>query len=215
MYLECEQFLKALYLISIHSAHGIFSALRCVMKRGHRCLSFKDDPKMKADITDAPQRFIRTRHSRSHFNVVICVVIGSAAAIVAFQFSSRISTLGSVFNRATSSTESDENSTRAGGIVQRQALDSSWLRASDRHLSANSARQTKFDDQNYIPRGADNVVALRAAHDLSSDGKAPEKVKLTIVRQSPSFKDRTCWPYRQGSIESRNCRASVGLKYRE
>ncbi len=32
---------------------------------------------MKADIADAPKRLIRTRHNRSHFYVVICVVIGA------------------------------------------------------------------------------------------------------------------------------------------
>jgi hypothetical protein len=29
------------------------------------------------------------------------------------------------------------------------------------------------------------------------------------------MKDRACWPYRQGSIERRNCRLSVGLKHRD
>ncbi len=164
---------------------------------------------MIADITDAPKRVIRTRQKRSHFYVLICMVIGSTAAIGAFHFSSRISTVDSVFNQAISYPGSD------AGTVQRQSLDSSWLRASDIHLSTNSARQTVFNDQNYIPRGADNVIALRAAYDLSPDRTAPEKVKLTIVRQSPRMKERACWPYRQGSIESRNCSASIGLKYRD
>lgn len=170
---------------------------------------------MKADISDAPQRVIRTRQTRSHFYVVICVVIGSAAAISAFHFISRVSSLDSAFNQAINSTERDEASTRAGDIAQRPALESSWLRKSDIPLPVNSTRQTVFNDQNYIPRGADNVVALRVADDLSPDRKAPEKVKLTIVRQSPGMKERACWPYRQGSIEYRNCRASVGLMYRD
>ncbi len=170
---------------------------------------------MIADITDAPKRVIRTRQKRSHVYVLICMVIGSTAAIGAFHFGSRISTVDSVFNQAISYPRSDAESTRASGTVQRQSLDSSWPRASDTHLSTNSARQTVFNDQNYIPRGADNVVALRAAYDLSPDRTAPEKVKLTIVRQSPRMKERACWPYRQGSIESRNCSASIGLKYRD
>ncbi len=164
---------------------------------------------MIADITDAPKRVIRTRQKRSHFYVLICMVIGSTAAIGAFHFGSRISTVESVFNKAISYPGSD------AGTVQRQSLDSSWLRASDIHLSTNSVRQTVFNDQNYIPRGADNVIALRAAYDLSPDRTASEKVKLTIVRQSPRMKERACWPYRQGSIESRNCSASVGLKHRD
>ncbi|TKJ67656.1 hypothetical protein PviCFBP13515_01645 [Pseudomonas viridiflava] len=170
---------------------------------------------MIADITDAPKRAIRTRQKPTHFYVLICMAIGSTAAIGAFHFGSGISTVDSVFNQAISYAGSDAESTRAGDTVQRQSLDSSWLRASDIHRSTNSARQTVFNDQNYIPRGADNVVALRAAYDLSPDRTAPEKVKLTIVRQSPRMKERACWPYRQGSIESRNCSASVGLKHRD
>lgn len=170
---------------------------------------------MIADITDAQKRVIRTRQKSSHFHVVICVVIGSAATIGALHFGSRISTVDSVFNQAISYAGSDAESTRAGGTVQRQSLDSSWLRASGIHLSTNSVRQTVFNDQNYIPRGADNVIALRAAYDLSPDRTASEKVKLTIVRQSPRMKKRACWSYRQGSIESRNCSASIGLKYRD
>jgi hypothetical protein len=170
---------------------------------------------MKADISDAPIRVIRKRQKHSHIYVVIGVVIGSAATIGAFHFISRASTVDSAFNQAINSTGKDEKSTEAGNIVQRQALESSWLRASDINLPVNSARQTVFNDQNYIPRGADNVVALRVDDVLSPDRKATDKVKLTIVRQSPSMKDRACWPYRQGSIESRNCRASVGLKHRD
>ena len=170
---------------------------------------------MIADITDAPKRVIRTRQKPTIFYVLICMAIGSTAAIGAFHFGSGISTVDSVLNQAISYAGSDAESTRAGDTVRRQSLDSSWLRASDIHLSTNSARQTVFNDQNYIPRGADNVVALRAAYDLSPDRTAPEKVKLTIVRQSPRMKERACWPYRQGSIESRICSASVGLKHRD
>ncbi|WP_157900726.1 hypothetical protein [Pseudomonas floridensis] len=147
---------------------------------------------MRADITDAPKRVIRTRHKRGHFYVIICVMIGSTATTGAVHFGSRISTLNSAFIQAISSTGSDEEST-----------------------PTNSARQTVFNNQNYVPRSANNIVALRATYDLSPDNKGPKKVKLTIIRQSPSMKERACWPYRQGSVESRNCRTSVGLKHRD
>ncbi len=170
---------------------------------------------MIADITDAPKRVIRTRQKPTNFYVLICMAIGSTAAIGAFHFGSGISTVDSVLNQAISYAGSDAESTRAGDTVRRQSLDSSWLRVSDIHLSTNSARQTVFNDQNYIPRDADNVIALRAAYGLSPDRTASEKVKLTIVRQSPRMKERPCWPYRQGRIESRNCSASVGLNHRD
>jgi hypothetical protein len=115
-----------------------------------------------------------------------------------------------------SPTGGDDELTRASDTPPRQDLDSSWLRASSEiPLPANTPRQTAFNDQNFIPRGADNVVAFPVVSDLSPKAKAPKKAALTIVRQTLSMKERACWPYRQGSIESRNCHASVGLKHRD
>jgi hypothetical protein len=78
-----------------------------------------------------------------------------------------------------------------------------------------ASRQTSFNDQNFIPTGAHNVVSFHRSPDNSPRAESPQKVKLTIVRQTPSMKDRACWPFRQGSIEARNCRLSVGLKHRD
>jgi hypothetical protein len=101
-------------------------------------------------------------------------------------------------------------------MLPMQGVESPQHRAlPDTPVAANTARQTVFDDRNFIPRGADNVVSLRVGAELASKDEAPKQAKLTIVRQSLSMKDRVCWPYRQGSIESRNCRASVGLKHRD
>ncbi len=76
-------------------------------------------------------------------------------------------------------------------------------------------RQTSFNDQNFVPTGAHNIVTFNHSPSIPPRTESLQKVKLTIVRQTPSMKDRACWPFRQGSIESRNCRLSVGLKYRE
>lgn len=77
------------------------------------------------------------------------------------------------------------------------------------------SRQTSFNDQNFIPTGAHNIVTFHYSPSNPPRAESPQKVKLTIVRQTPSMKDRACWPFRQGSIESRNCRLSVGLKHRD
>jgi hypothetical protein len=77
-----------------------------------------------------------------------------------------------------------------------------------------TARQTVFNDQNFVPKGARNVVNLRVGSEAPLQKEPSAKAKLTIIRQSPTMKERACWPYKQGSIESRNCRASIGLKYR-
>lgn len=167
---------------------------------------------IKANISDAPERANRRHHKQSVFCWAICLVIGSLATVGAVQLIGRSPGLDSAHKQMESPTGRGQDLTH----VTRHGLDSSWLRASSEvHLPDNAARQTVFNDQNFIPRGADNVVALRVSSELSPRPEAPKKAKLTIVRQSPSMKERACWPYRQGSIESRNCRASIGLKYRD
>lgn len=171
---------------------------------------------MKADISDAPERVIRRRPKHNVFYTTICLVIGSIATIGALQLISRAPRLDSAYKQTVSTTGTGEGLTRASDMPPRQSRDSSQLRASpDIGLPANTTRQTVFNDQNFIPRGADNVVALRVGSDLSPRKEAPKKAKLTIVQQPLSIKERACWPYRQGSIESRNCRAWIGLHHRD
>jgi hypothetical protein len=171
---------------------------------------------MKVDISDAPERVIRRHHKQNVFYITICLVIGSLVTVATLQLIGRPPSLDSAYKLTESPTGRDEKLTHVNAMAPRQSLDSSWLRASSEiRLPDNAPRQTDFNDQNFIPRGADNVVALRVNSDLSTRPEAPKKAKLTIVRQSPSMKERACWPYRQGSIESRNCRASIGLKRRD
>lgn len=173
---------------------------------------------MKADISDAPERVIRKHHTLGVSYTVIILVIGSLTTIGALPLISRVRgpSLESAYKQTVSPTGENEVMTRSSDRPLRQDLDSSRLRASsDIRLPSNAARQTVFNDQNFIPRGADNVVAFPVSPDLSPRTEASKKPKLTIVRQSLSMKERACWPYRQGSIESRNCHAWVGLKHRD
>lgn len=167
---------------------------------------------IKADISDAPERVIRRHPKQNVFRTVICLVIGSLATVGALKLIGRSPSLDSPHKQMESSAERDQDLTH----VTRQGLDSSSLRASSEILLPDhAAKQTVFNDQNFVPRGADNVVAFRVSSGLTPTPEAPKKATLTIVRQSPSMKERVCWPYRQGSIEFRNCRASVGLKHRD
>ena len=171
---------------------------------------------MKADIDDAPERVIRKPRKHGVFYTVICMAIGSIAMIGMLQATGRAPTLDSAYEKPSSTAGRIETSTRASDMPARQGLESSPLPAStDIHLPANTARQTVFNDQNFIPKGAVNVVAFQLGSDPPPRKQPSKGAQVTIVRQSPSMKDRACWPYRQGSIESRNCRASIGLKYRD
>lgn len=72
-------------------------------------------------------------------------------------------------------------------------------------------KQTVFNDQNYTPRGADNVLSLRESYQPVEPEKPAEKVRVTIVKET---KDPTCSILREGSIEKRNCKAYLGLERR-
>lgn len=171
---------------------------------------------MKADIDDAPERVIRKPRKHGVVYAVICMVIGGIATIAALQFSGRTPSLDSAYEKPSSQTARDGEVAHASDMPPRQGLESSPVQAStDRQLPANTARQTVFNDQNFSPKGAVNVVAFQFRANPPPRKQPSKGAQVTIVRQSPSMKDRACWPYRQGSIESRNCRASIGLKYRD
>lgn len=169
---------------------------------------------MKADIGDAPTRVNRKRHKHGVFCTFICLLAGTIATFGALQLIGRVSSFNSPYKQTMSPTGRDEELTRASDMQPRQGLESSRLRAlPEMHLPASTSRQTTFNDQNYIPRGADNVVAFRIGSEPDPRKEAATEAELTIVRQPPSMKERACWPYRQGSIESRNCRALIGLHH--
>ena len=171
---------------------------------------------MKADISDAPERVIGRRHKSSIFYIVLSLAIGSIATIGALQLINRAPSTESAHEPAMSSIAGEGKLIRGGETLPTQPLESSQPQASsDIHLPANSTRQTVFNDQNFTPRGADNVVSLHVGSDFSPREETSKKVKLTIVWQTPSMKERACWPLKQGSIESRNCHAYVGLKHRD
>ncbi|AWM59622.1 hypothetical protein C6Y58_09065 [Stutzerimonas stutzeri] len=77
------------------------------------------------------------------------------------------------------------------------------------------SKRTVFNDKNYKPRGADNVISFQEPPQPIEHKKTTGNKEVIVVGQKRSMKDQACWPYKDGSIEERNCRASVGLKYRD
>jgi hypothetical protein len=77
------------------------------------------------------------------------------------------------------------------------------------------AKQFEFNDKNYMPRGADNVLNFKEPPQPIELPKKPGNKEILVVGQKRSMKDQACWPYKDGSIQERNCRAKVGLSYRD
>lgn len=162
---------------------------------------------MKAELSDAPERITRRSRRRGVQSLVACLAIGSVIGVSALLWATR-----SEPHRGIASMESKGQALNAE--VDSGSVTRSNLTLLDTGLHP-ASRQTSFNDQNFIPTGAHNVVTFHRSPDNSPRAESPRKVKLTIVRQTPSMKDRACWPFRQGSIEARNCRLSVGLKHRD
>ncbi len=162
---------------------------------------------MKAEVSDAPERITRRGHRRGVQSLVACLAIGSIIGVSALLWATQ-----SEPHRGVASMESEDQVWNAE--VDRDSV----IRSNPTSLDTGpnpGSRQTSFNDQNFIPTGTHNIVAFHHSPSKPTRAESPQKVKLTIVRQTPSMKDRACWPFRQGSIESRNCRLSVGLRHRD
>ena len=162
---------------------------------------------MKAELNDAPERITRRGHRRGVQSLVACLAIGSVIGVSALLWSTR-----SEPHRGVASMESKAQ------VLNAEVDRGSVIRSNPTSLDTGpnpGSRETSFNDQNFIPTGAHNIVTFHHSPSNPPRAESPQKVKLTIVQQTPSMKDRACWPFKQGSIESRNCRLSVGLKHRD
>lgn len=186
---------------------------------------------MKADWSDAPEH-IRPSSRRSSANAwIIPSIIGTCFSLGLLQVAA------SAFLSGTAQNPTDKNTaTKSTPVVEitrpEKAADKNWGRIVDvqakRSMQAQpnttpvqaevpspTTKQHVFNDNNYTPRGADNVVSFNESPPIIEEQKSPEKIRVTIVKQEPSMKDRACWPFKEGSIENRNCRSSIGLNYRD
>lgn len=185
---------------------------------------------MKADRNDAPE-YIRTSSRRSGANTwIIPGIIGTCITL------GLLHVAGSAFLGGTAQRLAEKNAQSKpvpiAEITQPEPeANKDWQRIvyeqarSDQkaqlyttphqtETTSASAKQTVFNDNNYIPRGADNVVSFIEPLRTVKEQKPAEKLKVIGIEQKPRMKDSACW-YREGSIEHRNCRSSVGLNYRD
>lgn len=162
---------------------------------------------MKVEFSDAPERITRRGRRTGVQGLVACLAIGSVVGVSALLWAAR-----SEPYRGIASMESKAQALDA------DVVSDTVIRSMPASLDTDvypAPRQTSFNDQNFISTGAHNIVTFHQSPDKPPRTRAPQKVKLTIVGQTPSMKDGACWPFRQGSVESRNCRLSVGLKHRD
>lgn len=186
---------------------------------------------MKADWNDAPD-YIKTSSRRSGASAwIIPGIIGTCITLGILQV------VGSAFLEGTVHTLADKSSHSKSVPVaqiarQDPTADKNWQRIVEEQArrdqaaqlnimphpteaSSASVKQTVFNDQNYMPRGANNVMSFVEPASRVEEQEPVEKLRITVIKQEPSMKDRACWPHKEGSIERRNCRSSIGLNYRD
>ncbi|KTT55906.1 hypothetical protein SB8_15930 [Pseudomonas oryzihabitans] len=187
---------------------------------------------MNAEPDDAPDWLVHKRSKARPLGIVTCLVIGSLVTVGALELASKALPKHRVTETTAQPNPSvevlDPHSpssmpasigmvTRTPPMPAEPALAAATAaRLEDPRPAITYGRQTVFNDQNFTPRGADNVLRLsQPTQALTPPEAPPQRMKVTIVRQTPSMKDRACWPFKSGSLEQRNCRSSVGLNYRD
>lgn len=77
-------------------------------------------------------------------------------------------------------------------------------------------RQTVFNDQNYAPRGADNVLAfeeIKPEPKPIQTARKPQEIVVVGVQRDRA--NEICsYGHKEGSVEKRNCKAQMNLDMR-
>lgn len=91
--------------------------------------------------------------------------------------------------------------------VHRELKEWSQARAQEQH-----DRQNSFSDATYVPQGARNIVSSTPIPRETYKPKLKKQEIVIVGKADPKLSD---WcPYAKGSIEHRNCKASINLNTR-
>ncbi|WP_296232117.1 hypothetical protein [uncultured Pseudomonas sp.] len=185
---------------------------------------------MKADRDDAPEWLTSRPRKRGNAGVIIAGVLGTVVTLGALNVAGQAFLQTTVKNLAENRQQPKPKPiaeiTRAEPapskdwerIVEQQVRQDAMYPQDPQQPTGSDSPATKqniFNDHNYTPRGADNVLSLRETNEPAESENPVGKVRVTIIEQTPSMKDRACWPHKEGSIERRNCRSHMGLNHRD
>lgn len=180
---------------------------------------------MKADRDDAPN-YVRPSACRSNMTTwVVASFLGSAFTVGLLYTLSSLYVQGKVDRLANNPKPKPDpvaEITRAAPaekdwdkiveeVAKRDTLSQS--KNEKEKISVDDAKkQTVFNDQNYTPKGANNVLSISESNQTTEQDKPQGKLKVTVIKET---KDSKCWPLKEGSIERRNCKSHIGLNYRQ
>ena len=155
---------------------------------------------MKADLDDASE-WISSRRKRSGAGMLIPGLIGTCITFGALYFGSQAFLQGTVQQIVEKRQQPQQPQrvpvaeiTRSEPLVNKdwdKVVDEASRvsrgaeQVGDAEVHAQTTKQTVFNDNNYTPRGAGNVVRFIEPEHLAEELKPAEKMKLTIIKQKP------------------------------
>lgn len=183
---------------------------------------------MKADRDDAPEWLTSRPSKGSNLKVVLAGTIGTVVTLGALTLAGQAFMQNTVKNLAANSQQPKPKPvaeiTRAeptprndwDRIVEEQARRDAMSQQQPEQPTGSGSpavKQTVFNDQNYTPRGADNVLSSRETPKPVAQEQSQETLRVTGIKEERKLKD-LCWG-KEGSIERRNCRSQIGLNHRD
>ncbi|MFU6991764.1 hypothetical protein [Pseudomonas paraeruginosa] len=177
---------------------------------------------MRADRSDAPARLGRASRQGTGAGWLVFAAIGGGITLAA------LLAAGALFRAGASPLVAEDGNRPAlrdedptvrkdwDRIVEEVARrNTSTLPQAIEESAAPAMRQTVYNDGNYQPRGADNLLSLRQAPRPAERRQPANRVRVSVVEQALPLKDRDCGAFKEGSLERRACRARIGLQFRE
>lgn len=192
---------------------------------------------MKADMDDMPE-YLKTRKQESPWRMVAMMVIGTGIVVGGLSlfgggFIDRAKTIASGeglrddIGLLQPQPKQQEVARPQGAVARRENYTPQQTFRSDEPLiierggayepePTQSERQTVFNDQNYRPQRAVNVVSFNtpAGSETSKVG-TPKQQKIVIVGQEQKPGDWVCSYFGgEGSLDRRNCKSNMQLNKR-
>lgn len=181
---------------------------------------------MKADRHDAPEWITSSNRKRNNLKMVIPGLIGTVITIGALHFASQAFVQGTVKHLAESKNQPKhvpvaeirraEQQTDWSKVVEEEARRDAMSQPQSelpKTVEKTATKQTVFNDLNYKPRGADNVLAFEDTYKPIEPEKPAAKMRVTVIKEEVKLKDWVCGSP-NGSVEQRDCKSRVGLNHR-
>ncbi|WP_222910359.1 hypothetical protein [Pseudomonas sp. DNDY-54] len=181
---------------------------------------------MKADWNDAPEYITRHRRKRRRLAKLIPGLIGTLITLAVLH------TAGSAFLKGTAQNIAEKRiHPKPTAVAEISRAEPAPVRDWDKVVEEVAARgatpqpqpgqprsdtaetvvskQKVFNDSNYTPQGAHNVVPAVSTYQPKETQAPRKKQEIVVVGKETRIRD-FC-PFREGSIERRNCKMSVDL----